>query len=366
VNLDDVVQRLKAIHDDLARQATRAVNLGLTMRNWLIGGHLHEYELRGEDRSRYGDRVVEVVAEELTRAGLSNCSKRQLYRYRDFFRAYPGIVGTLPPQLAEHALTMGGNDKVGTLSPQLGLPVEKLTTSISYSHFEVLTAIQEPLKRAFYELECVQGQWSLRELKRQVASLYFERSGLSLDKAKLAAMAQEKAEASTSALVIRDPYVFEFLGLRPKDVMPESDLEDGLLDKMQEFLLELGRGFCFEARQKRILIGDEHYFVDLVFYHRILKCHVLIELKAQGFSHENLGQLNVYVNWYRENMMAPGDNPPVGILLCTEKNHALVKYAVAAVDNTLFVSKYQLQLPDEEQMRTFLEAQMRKTEATTP
>ena len=162
-------------------------------------------------------------------------------------------------------------------------------------------------------------------------------------------------------MAIRDPYVFEFLGLRSKEVMSESHLEDQLIDKLEAFLLELGHGFCFEARQKRILIGDEHFFVDLVFYHRILKCHVLVDLKLEKFSHENIGQLNTYVSWYRENMMIEGDNPPVGILLCTDKNHTLVEYALAGMDNNLFVSKYLLELPKKEEMQRFIEEQVRET-----
>ena len=216
----------------------------------------------------------------------------------------------------------------------------------------------EPPKRAFYEAECIRGNWSVRQLKRQIASLYFERSGLSRDKAKLAAMAHADAQPAHPAQVIRDPYVFEFLGLKPRDVMSESALEDLLLDRLQEFLLELGRGFCFEARQKRILIGGDHFFVDLVFYHRILKCHVLIELKVDAFTHEHLGQLNTYVTWFRAHEMAGDDNPPVGILLCTQKNHALVEYALAGMDSRLFVSRYQLELPAKEEIRRFLEEQM--------
>lgn len=210
------------------------------------------------------------------------------------------------------------------------------------------------------KVECIRGSWSLRELKRQIASLYYERSGLSKNKKKLAELVHSTAELAEPKLAIRDPYVFEFLGLKPKEVMTESSLEDQLLDKLQEFLLELGNGFCFEARQKRILIGDTYNFVDLVFYHRILKCHVLVELKLSEFSHENIGQLNTYVSWYKQNMMVKGDNPPVGILLCTRKDHALVEYALAGMDNRLFVSRYQLELPKKEQMERFIEEQMKE------
>lgn len=236
---------------------------------------------------------------------------------------------------------------------------QKLIASLSYTHFEQLTAIDDPTKRIFYEVECIRGNWSVRELKRQIGSLYYERSGLSLDKQKLADLVQRSAESQT-ALNIRDPYVFEFLGLKPAEVMSESHLEQQLTDRLQAFLLELGHGFCFEARQKRILIGGEHFFVDLVFYHRILKCHVLVELKLEKFSHENLGQLNTYVSWYREHMITEGDNPPVGILLCTDKNHALVEYALAGMDNRLFVSKYLLELPKKEEMQAFINAQLKE------
>jgi len=196
------------------------------------------------------------------------------------------------------------------------------------------------------------------ELRRQIASLYYERSGLSVDKQKLASQAHAGAERTEPKLTIRDPYVFEFLGLKPREVMGESHLEDQLLDKLHDFLLELGNGFCFEARQKRILIGDTLYFVDLVFYHRILKCHVLVELKVAEFTHESIGQLNTYVSWYRKNVVTDGDNPPIGILLCTQKDHALVEYALAGIDNELFVSKYLLELPKKEAMQRFIEEQL--------
>ncbi|MCK5229931.1 MAG: DUF1016 family protein, partial [Desulfobulbaceae bacterium] len=231
---------------------------------------------------------------------------------------------------------------------------------LSYSHIDLLVDIDDDIKRLFYEVECIRGNWSVRELKRQIGSLYYERSGLSKDKKKLAELAQSEAEAAEPKLVIRDPYIFEFLGLKPKEVMSESHLEDQLLDKLQEFLLEMGHGFCFEARQKRILIGDEYFFVDLVFYHRILKCHVLLELKLEEFSQGNIGQLNTYVSWYRKNMMSQGDNPPIGILLCTGKNHALAEYALAGMDNNLFVSKYLLALPKKEDMQRFIEEQMKE------
>ena len=348
-----LVETIRQLHNDLAAQASRAVNASLTLRNWLIGYYIAEYELYGADRAVYGDNVLSELSARLS--GVSNCNRRQLYRYLRFYRLYPQIVGTLSPQFQRFLPASARSEKVGTVSPQLGLQTLPSLERLSYSHVEQLVDIEDDTKRAFYQVECVHGNWSVRELKRQIASLYYERSGLSLDKRKLAEMANQGADVQASRLAVRDPYVFEFLGLKPKEVMSESHLEDQLIDKLEEFLLELGNGFCFEARQKRILIGDEHFFIDLVFYHRILKCHVLVDLKLEQFTHENIGQLNTYVSWYRKNMMNEGDNPPIGILLCAGKNHALAEYALAGMDNKLFVSKYMLDLPKKEDMQAFIE-----------
>ncbi len=387
LSFERLVALIGETHAEMAAQASRAVNSTLTLRNWLIGLHIEEYERRGVDRQQYGEKLLDRLSESLTQDRVARCGKRDLYRYRQFYLTYPQIVPTLTPQLAKtlppDALTRiresltpelnkalsppsHADNIVPTLSAQSGVPASEILTKLSFSHIAELLQCDDATKRAFYELECIRGNWSVRELRRQIASLYYERSGLSTDKAKLAALAQQGAERALPTLTIRDPYVFEFLGLTPQEVMGESHLEDQLLDKLQDFLLELGHGFCFEARQKRILIGDSHNFVDLVFYHRILKCHVLVELKAGAFNHENIGQLNTYVSWYRKNMMTDGDNPPVGILLCTQKDHALVEYALAGIDNGLFVSKYMLKLPKKEEMQRFIEEQMAAQDPEVP
>ncbi|MBI4764592.1 MAG: DUF1016 family protein [Deltaproteobacteria bacterium] len=236
------------------------------------------------------------LSKELRRQKVSNTGRRQLYGYLDFYRTYPQIVRTVPAQSYHLIPNTVSREKVRTPSAHLTLMPEKLLNTLSYSHFELLTGLNDDLKRAFYETETMRGNWSVRELKRQIGSLYFERSGLSLNKEKLAEMVKTCAEQAEPILTVRDPYIFEFLGIRSKEVMSESDLEDSLLGKLQDFLLELGHGFCFEARQKRILIGKAHGFVDLVFYLRILKCHVLVELKVDEFKHEHLGQLNTYIS----------------------------------------------------------------------
>jgi len=272
---------------------------------------------------------------------------------------YPQIREALTPEFNARlplANDLGVSDSPLSCAAQIS--GKNLITKLSFTHFVELIALEDDIKRAFYEVEFIRGNWSVRELKRQIGSLYYERSALSVNKQKLAELSQQGAEKAIGKLVIRDPYVFEFLGLKAREVMSESHLEDQLIDKLEEFLLELGHGFCFEARQQRVLIGDELFFVDLVFYHRILKCHVLVELKLAKFNHEHVGQLNTYVSWYRQNVMLDGDNPPVGILLCSDKNHALVEYALAGMDNNLFVSKYLLELPNKEEMQAFIEAQV--------
>ena len=364
IDFDAFVKTIQEINGEFAAQASRAVNVSLTLRNWCIGAYIHGYELNGSDRAQYGEGLLINLSEELKRLNVSACGKRQLYNYLRFYQIYPQIMQSVTAKLQQLDLQFNNFniEKVRSTTALLGVDSQKLLNKLSYTHIEQLLGIDDDTKRVFYEIETVRGSWSVRELKRQINSLYYERSGLSLNKEKLAELAQKSSEKQTPQMTVRDPYVFEFLGLKSKEVMSESHLEEELLDKIQEFLLELGHGFCFEARQKRILIGSTHNFVDLVFYHRILKCHVLVELKLAEFNHENIGQLNTYLSWYKKNIMAEGDNPPVGILLCTDKDHALVEYALAGMDENLFVSKYQLELPKKEDVQKFIEEKLREVE----
>ncbi len=358
LNFDNLVGVIESIHVKCAANASRAVNISLTLRNWLVGFYIAEYEMNGNDRAKYGDKLLTELAFKLK--GHKGLNERELRRYREFYSVYPQIRGTLSPEFENVVQSIEiKEDKIrDTLSPECQLSGEYLISKLSFSHLTELAKIENQVKRTFYELQAIKGVWSVRQLKRQISSLLYERTGLSIDKDKLLKQTHEKIQPGGPALEIRDPYIFEFLGIKPKEVMGESDLEDALLDKLQEFMLELGHGFCFESRQKRILIGDEYFFVDLVFYNRKLKCHVLIELKTDSFSHGYLGQLNTYLNWYKKNEMDGDDNPPVGILLCTEKNSALVEYAIADSDNNLFVSKYQLELPDKEELKKLIEKEL--------
>jgi predicted nuclease of restriction endonuclease-like (RecB) superfamily len=418
LDFTSLVDSIRQVHEQSAAHVNRTVNTTLTLRNWVIGAYIHHYELHGADRAKYGDSLIGKLAEKLTSKCLERMDERELRRYRLFYITYPGIRESLTPEfmpllatpiwrsltakserdsdsagiqkslisesqqpnpsvaifrsltgkfptaplsaIRESVTPELGNcptdPEVETLSSQFGAPMRKLVSALSFTHIAELITIEDPLKRAFYEIECIRGNWSVRALRRQIATLYFERSGLSKDKEKLAAMVQKGVETSEPKLAIRDPYIFEFLGLRAKDAVAESDLEAALVENLREFLLELGHGFCLEAQQKSIVIGKTSGFVDLVFYHRILKCHVLVELKIDEFKHEHLGQLNTYVTWYRKHMMSAGDNPPVGLLLCTDKDHALVEYATASVDNQLFVSKYAVELPSKAELEKFLHA----------
>jgi predicted nuclease of restriction endonuclease-like (RecB) superfamily len=380
LNFDSLVAAIERAHATLAEQASKAVNISLTLRNWLIGHHIREYEQAGADRTTYGERLLENLTERLRLGGLKRVDVRELRRYRQFYLTYPQIRETLSPESGAQLLgtvpatfwqALPANSESGptlrdTASPasaRPAVPPRLLVERLSFSHFAELLQLDDPLHRVFYEVETLRGHWSVRELKRQIATQYYQRSGLSLDKAALSALANAKAEHATPQQAIRDPYVFEFLGLKSHEAVTEGQLEDALLDKLQAFLLELGHGFCFEARQQRLLIGGEHFFVDLVFYHRVLKCHVLIELKNDSFHHEHLGQLNSYVSYYKRHQMTAGDQPPIGILLCTQKNQELVQFALADMSNQLFVSRYQVQLPGKEAMQAFLHKAMEELAA---
>ena len=361
-----LVDAVRRVHEHTATGVNRTVNSTLTLRNWLSGGYIRDYEQNGADRAQYGIHLLEKLSDSL-QGCLDRCyTGRYLGLCRQLFDAYPSIRKSvisksgvsLLPEISESSVDWPETRK--SVISDFGADSWTLIQRLSFTHLVELLAIEDPLKRAFYEIECIRGNWSVRALKRQIATLYYARSGLSLDKEKLADMAHSAAEKAEPKLAIRDPYIFEFLGLKASEAVSESNLEAALLDNLHEFLMELGHGFCLEVRQKSIVIGKTRGFVDLVFYHRILKCHVLIELKVDKFTHEHIGQLNTYVSWYRKHMMTDGDNPPVGLLLCTQKDHTLVEFAIANMDNRLFVSKYQLELPKKEELELFLQTKRRE------
>jgi len=373
-NFDKLITNIEQVHRQLQASAANAVNQSLTIRNWLFGYYIVEFEQNGEDRATYGDKLIEKLAGKLSH--IKGIDRRSLFKFRQFYLFYPHIEtvirGSLAPELLANQIVwsvttlLSDNQKVGSLTPQLQnqpfVPPQKILSKLSYTHIEQLLNIDNPLKRTFYELECIKGTWSVRELKRQISSLYFERSGLSAKPEKLSALINQNIVPQAPVDIIKNIYSFEFLDIKIQPIVEESDLETALLDQLQEFILELGNGFCFEARQKRILIGNEYYFIDLVFYHRILKCHVLIDLKIGKFEHGDIGQLNTYLNYFKAEIDEKSDNAPVGILLVAEKDSALVKYATAGMDENLFVQQYLIKLPSTEQLKTYIENELKKAE----
>ena len=332
-----------------------------------MGCYIVEFEQNGEDRAAYGEQLLKKLEQRLKTKGLNE------RRFREFRRLY-----IVYPQLKEQVLhyIMAGNEIRHTLSAEFtepirhsvyaelqtpeiqynkwSIPAERLFNKLPYSHLKFISKIENPTKRAFYEMEAIRGCWSARELERQISSLYYERSGLSKNKEALSALVQQQATLLQPKDVINTPVTLEFLGLNERALVTENDLEQSILDNLQHFLLEMGHGFCFEARQKRILIDEDYFFADLVFYHRILKCHVIVELKIDKFRHEYASQLNMYLNYFKAEVMQPDDNPPIGILLCTEKGDTLVKYATAGLDPNIFVQKYMIELPTEEEIKKFI------------
>lgn len=353
-----LLTHLHRTHDFMQNRAGTIVNQSHTLRNWLYGFYIVEYEQNGEDYAQYGSRLLYRLAAELKKGGIKGVSYTNLTLFRKFYLYYPQIgifireiVGLDEEQklLMRNLQTPSEDFETAQM-----LPPDLLLSKLSFSHFVELLKVDESVKRLFYEVETIKGNWTRLDVKRQIGTLLYERTGLSQKKEALIAQIERGHSNMTLADIIRDPYMFEFSGLKTGEVFPEKDLEKALLDHLQEFLLELGTGFCFEARQKSFLIDNRRYKVDLLFYHRILKCHIMIDLKAHEFTHEDAGQMNFYLNYHIDNEMQKDDNPPIGIVLCTVKNETVVRYATGALDNQIFVSKYMLQLPDETTLLNFI------------
>ena len=367
-SFDDLSVSILKTHQFAQTTAIKAVNQMATLRNWLIGCYIVEYEQKGSDRAKYGDRLLKRLEEKVNTKGLNETLFRNS---RTFYNLYPQIAelfkigATMSHKLIAEIHPTASDELKNKLmeihptsSDEFATPPKMIIERLPFSHLCEIRTQKDPLARFFYETECIRGTWSVKELRRQISTNLYFRSGVSKDPKKLLASIQP--EKNTAALTIRQPFAFEFLGLNAKDVLTEGDLEDALISHLQDFLLELGKGFCFENRQKRMIIDDEYYFADLVFYNRILHCSVIVELKNDEFRHEYLGQLNAYVSYFKENEMHEGDNPPVGILLCTHKGEKMVEYALAGLDNHLFVSTYMLQLPDKATLEQFLRDEIEK------
>lgn len=379
MQLTDLVGLLGDIHRASQARAARAVNRMLTLRNWATGAHLVQYEQDGQDRARWGERVVETAADRLCQAGIPGMSARNLWKYKKFATVYPGL-GILPTLSAESDLLVPPHwahklvsaAAPGSLAPGAAFPSlrarlsrdshpwrnagyhARLLDTLSWSHFVELLRLDDPLERAFYEVEALATGWSVRELIRQRDSHLFARAGLSKDPSALADFARTGRIADTPAMIVRDPVVLEFLELTELVDCTESDLEQRLIDHLERFLLELGVAFTLAGRQKRITIDGQHFFIDLLLYHTLLKCYVVIEIKTTEFRPAYVGQLNLYLNYVRAHFSASDDNPPIGIVLCTAKSEPVVEYATAGLDQQLFVSRYLQNLPSRDQLASIL------------
>ena len=375
MNFESLVGRINLIQDALQAQAAHAVNLSLTARNWLVGYYIVEFEQHGEDRAKYGEKLLNRLSERINRKGFE---PRRLREFRHLYLIYPVLgvevaryVKQNQPQLLESdafsiwrlpsaklQTSDNQNDEKWRMPSakleEWATPPERLFNRLNYSCLLYLTSIDDPLKRAFYEQETIRGCWTYTELDRQVSSQYYERMGLSKDKKALQRLTAKNAQQITPKEILHNPVTLEFLDIEQQDVYTETKLETAILNNLQRFLLEMGRGFCFEYRQKRILIDQDYFKADLIFYHRILKCHVIIDLKIDRFRHEYASQLNLYMNYYKHEVMQEDDNPPIGLLLCTDYGETTVQYATEGLSQNIFVSKYRLQLPSEDDIRKYM------------
>lgn len=358
---------------DARRAAARVVNAAMTTTYWFIGRRIIEEEQRGSARADYGEQLVKRLALDLSKRFGRGFSKRNLWQMRAFYLAWP-LPGTTSAKSPSSATTTRAGRIVQTLSAQFAGALAKEGTArfpLPWSHYARLLAVRSAHARAFYEHEALRGGWTIRQLDRQIQSQFYERTALSRDKAAL--LAESDRSRPTDSLTpdeeIKEPYVLEFLGL--KDEYSESELEEALLGKLQAFLLELGGDFAFVGRQHRLRIGNEWYRVDLLFFHRRLRCLVIIDLKLGKLTHSDAGQMHLYLNYARDHWVLPGENPPVGLILCAEKDHAMAKYALEGLSNTVLAAEYRTTLPQErllaeEIARTRYQLDARRQDAFRP
>jgi predicted nuclease of restriction endonuclease-like (RecB) superfamily len=314
----DIYDRIRKIIETARGNIAHAVNTEMVKAYWLIGKEIVDEEQRGKSRAGYGESVLEKLSKRLTAEFGKGFDESNLRNIRYFYLTYPKR--------------------------------DALRHELSWTHYRILMRIEKPEARSFYEIECANNTWSSRELERQKGSFLFERLALSKDKKGLMKLARRGQEFQKYEDMIKDPYVLEFTGLSADPKLYESKLEQALIDNLSKFLLELGKGFTFVARQKRISLDGDHFYIDLVFYHAILKCYVLIDLKIGKLTHQDIGQMQMYVNYYDRELKEPHDNPTVGLILCEYKKEAVVRYTLAKDNKQIFASRYKLYLPTEKEL----------------
>jgi predicted nuclease of restriction endonuclease-like (RecB) superfamily len=384
MNFSNLVADICQLSNSGQAAAAKMIDHLLTLRSWLIGAWIVEYEQGGEDRAAYGEGLFDKLAEELSRSGLSGMSARNLKNFRQVALTWPdldpqqtlqNVIGPIRQSLTAES-SSGENSspeavlvvrsstsfpalqaKIVTLNRLLWQDAawtEKLFQSLTFTHLIELSRLDLPMKRAFYELQTIKEGWTVREMKRQIQSMLYERVGLSRDKDAMMVLAKDGKILETPNTILRDPYVLEFLGLPTPNTFSETELESALLAHLQDFLHELGRDFCFVDRQLRITVGGEHHHLDLLFFHRGLRCLVAIDLKIGDFDHRDAGQMHFYLNYIAENLTKPEEAPPVGLLLCAGKDAEKVHYATANLPHSVFVARYLTVLPSEEQLARWL------------
>ena len=334
-NTGDLVEDAKLIIDSAQRSAHQAVNVALVVRNWLLGRRIAEEELGDDTRQElYGRKVVAMLAEKLTAIYGKGYTRTSLYQYVQFYRMFPEIV----------------HSGSGQSLPRL-----------SWTHYRELLRVQNPEARAWYEQEAVSQGWSVKQLSRNISSQYCERmlSNQVKPSHKDAVVPNEEVERAERLAFIKSPMVMDFLGLSADPHIHESDLESAILDNLQQFMLELGKGYAFVSRQQHLRTEWDDYFIDLVFYNYILHCFVLIDLKTSKITHQDVGQMDMYVRMYDDLRRSEGDGPTLGIVLCAETDEDIARYSVMHDNEQLFMSKYKLYLPREEELRAEIEAQKR-------
>jgi len=328
--MDDIVSsvqecltRVRDILTQGRQQAWQAVNTAMVQTYWQVGREIVEEEQRGADRAEYGTGLIETLAKQLTSEFGKGFDRSNLWNMRAVYLAFPIL--------------------------------DAVRRELTWTHYRLLSRVQNHQARRFYEAECANAHWSTRELERQISTLLYERLALSRDEAGRQALAQQGHEIHRPEDLIKDPVVLEFTGLPESSRLQESDLEAALMDHLQKFLLELGKGFAFMGRQQRITLDGDHFYVDMVFYNRLTRCFVLVDLKVRKLTHADIGQMQMYVNYYAREMTAEHENPPIGLLLCADKNEALVRYTLPEDNKQIFAARYQLYLPTEQELQGQLE-----------
>lgn len=349
-------QRVREILESARAGVARSVNTSQVIANWLIGREIVEEEQNGKYRADYGKQVIEELSQRLLSDYGPGYSVQNLWLIRQFYLNYPRL---LSPAKIPHALRgeSSSHNKLANTGILYAPRREswksgQLNPNFSWTHYRILLRVDKPQARAFYEIEAIKNNWSARELERQKNSLLYERLALSRDKKGLMQLATKGQIVQRPSDVFKDPVIMEFLGLPESPRVVETDLEQALINDLQSFLLELGKGFAFVARQERLTLDGDHFYIDLVFYHTVLKCYVIIDLKTGKLTHQDLGQLQLYVNFYDRERRTEGDNPTLGLILCADKNDAVVRYTLGPdQEKKIFASRYKLHLPTEAELK---------------